>query len=375
MTSYRQGVFCLSSFGLVIEFFFQATDFVFFSFRREEKMKNGKNVCRMKFFGWCVLSLFLLIVLVGCEQLLEEALTRDISFEEPLFDSETATGGENTIPIVTNQQLTKGSTCLPKTLGFVVISVTPPDVALFSVVASSGKADITGTLVNNDTNPVVFKIYFGHSGVLVDPQTEAAFIASVNLAGSETKILGGFEDFDESRESITSNLGAFFSAHPGLTTIYVYLMGEGSQSVNIAVESLAFVLRPSYHVQRTLQPSEEYTQYVDQIQEVTEIQLSGSATNNGVGSATLSLFVTPVSGSASWEGKVAEVTINPGETVLFENWSGLLTDEELERLEGCIEHLVDPGEAIRGDLFLMSDSDLNVEIVSLVLEGTITVTM
>lgn len=322
----------------------------------------------------CIVVVVLSFSLMNCDQILNEILTEDIELSENLFSSGTATGTENTILIISNQKVFKNIFVPEKTMGYVIAPVEPPDAALFMTIVANGGGKIIGTLINNSEEEAVFKIYFGYSDNLTDLQYEATFIGSVDLSGSETKVLTGFEEFNEDRNVIISNMEAYFSSVPDVNTIYVYLTGE-PLPVDITVQSLSFVLNSAYRLFKVIEPNQTYAQYMDQVEDISEISFTGSVTNNGNSQVDLWIFVSPYTGSAVWKGELVSVSIDPGETILMENWTNYITDGAMERIEEALEYYVTSGEAIQMDMILESESDLNVEIVSIFIEGTITVAL
>jgi len=338
-------------------------------------MNHKKNEGPVRWRVGYILPFLFLVIFLGCEQILDEALTKAFTVRQTLISDETASSEaktSETIPIINSGVLTKGSGVQTSGEGFVVVPVTPPDMDLLITVVSANACEISGTLVNKEDASVLFGIYFASSGGLTNPKTEASLIATVNLAGLETKVIEGYDAFNQSEDEINANLLGFFASHPGISTVYVYLTGD-PLPVNIEVHSLALVLKPVAHIQHVVNPDEEYAQYSDQIEDITDVGLSGSAVNNGSSAVTLSLFVSPAEGSTDWQGEVVRFTIQAGETIQFENWSSFLVDGGEERLKACIRYLLDPGEAIRGDLYVESDSEINVHIVSLIFEGKVKV--
>ena len=322
----------------------------------------------------CIVVMVLSFFLMGCDQILNEILTKDLELSENLFSSGNATGTENTILIISNQNICKNIFVPEKSMGYIIAPVEPPDAELFTTIVSNGGGRIIGTLVNNSEEEAVFKIYFGYSGNLTDLQSQATFIGSVDLSGSETKVLTGFEAFNEDRNVIISNMEAYFSSVPDVNTIYVYLTGE-PLPVDITVQSLSFVLNPAYRLFKVIEPNQTYAQYVDQVEDISEVSFTGSVTNNGDSQVDLWIFVSPYTGSAVWKGELVSISIDPGETILMENWTNYVTDGAMERIEEALEYYVISGEAIQLDMILESESDLNVEIISIFIECTITVAL
>ncbi len=330
-------------------------------------MVNIKRFYILKTVIYGFFPLMFLFFLAGCDKLLEEALTQDLTIEEALYDSGTFTAEGQIIPIVNNTQLAKGS--LLKSMCHMVAPVDIPDSDLFLTIISYGGGTITGTVKNNKNSSAVFGIYFGNSGGLGNPSEQATFIGTLNIDGLETLTIGGLDDFNQSAEDVISNMVSFFSANPGISTLYVYLTGE-PDPVDLTIQILQFVLDPSFHVEHVIETNEEYVQYANQIEDVSDINITGFVRNNGAGSITVVLSVS--NGGGAWDHSY---TIEAGATMQFADRFDQLTETELELLEEIMRYYVDPGEAIQVDLYILCEQHINVTLNSVVFSGTITVTL
>ena len=330
-------------------------------------MVNIKRLDILKYVIYGFLPLMILLFLAGCDRLLEEALTQDVTIEEALYESGTFTAEGEIIPIVNNMQLAKGS--FFKTMCHMVAPVDIPDSDLFLTIISNGGGEITGTVKNNKSSPVVFGIYFGNSGGLGNPSEQATFIGTLNIDGLETLTIEGLDDFNQSAEDAISNMMSFFIANPGISTLYVYLTGE-PDPVDLTIQVLQFVLDPSFHMEHVIETNEEYVQYVNQIEDVSDVIISGFIRNNGTGTITLVLSVS--NGGGAWD---CICVIGAGATMQFADQFNLLTETELDVLEGIMRYYVDPGETIQTNLYIISEQNINITLNSVIFSGTITVTL
>lgn len=326
------------------------------------------NIQKISIFRLSVvgLSLFLILFfLVSCEQLLEEALTQDMTFEENLYDNETIGAEGQVISIVNNTQLSKEA--LSKVMCHMVQPVDIPDSDLFLEVVANGAGKITGSIKNNKGSSVVFGIYFSNTGGLGNPSEQATLIGTLNIDGFETLTIDGLDDFNQSREDVIVNMVSFFQANPGISTVYVYLTGD-PDPVDLTIQSLQFVLNPCFHLSQSIEVNEEYTQYVDQIDDVSDVVIMGSVTNDGAGAITLILSIS--NGGGVWES----IFIVEAEAIMqFADEFAQLTETDLDTLESILRYYVDPGEAIQVDLYVISEDDINVALNSIIFTGTITV--
>ncbi|MBN2031580.1 hypothetical protein JW824_15215 [bacterium] len=323
--------------------------------------RNRLYTLKMLIYGFFSVVVFL----SGCEQLLEEALTQNVLIEENLYESNAYTAEGQIIPITSEAQLAKGS--FFKTMCHMVEPVDIPDSDLFLTVVSKGGGKITGNVKNNNNSPVVFGLYFSNTGGLENPSEQATFIGSVNIDALETVTIQGLDDFNQSSEDVIENMVSFFVMNPGIRMIYVYLTGE-PDPVDLTIQHLQFVLNPSFHITQIIDVNEQYTQYVDQIEDVSDVVITGSVKNNG--SSTVTIILTVKNGGGVWEG---ESIIESGETLQLADQFNQLTEEGLEILESVLRYYVNPGQAIQVDLYIIGEEDINITLHSIVFSGTITV--
>jgi len=124
-------------------------------------------------------------------------------------------------------------------------------------------------------------------------------------------------------------------------------------------------------VSDTVEPTEEYTQYIDRVQDVSRVEVTGSATNNGDGTVTLTLSIT--CGDASWESSVDIPAGSPNNVLQFADWFNSLPDAEKEAMNDCMFNFKE--DNLIATLTLASDHAINVFIDSVVLKGSIEVSL
>jgi len=321
------------------------------------------KISKLAFRGSLVftaVSLIFLFGMMGCEQILDEALKKQVSVEEPLFDSEThENANDQKVAVTDNFSLGSSNSSLAKMTNH-AFNITPDNNALFNWVCSEGGGALQGALENRDANPVTFNVHV--SGV--NDFATASLIGSVNLAGNQSR---EFTINGSAFETFFAN--AFQS---GMTNFFLFLSASGSSTVNILVDEMGFALQPSYALARIVGPVSSLTRYIDSIGDISNISLQGSIKNLSPGVMKLLLRVAPVS-PGTWKGMQLKASINPGESLDLENWSGLLTEAELQELESALRYL--GTNSMKAELLMTTAADMKVEIISIVLSGSVSVAL
>ena len=141
------------------------------------------------------------------------------------------------------------------------------------------------------------------------------------------------------------------------------------------VQSLAFILSPCFRVSHIMQPSESYESFMNRVQSIHDVQMCGSARNDGNCAVTLSLTVLPAEGTGEWQGDVISIDIEPGETIHFEDWVSFPVEGGEDRMEQCLIYLIDTYQPIQCDLYMESAETIQVFINSLIFKATIEVSI
>ena len=319
-------------------------------------MKNPSSL--KKVTCWVAVPALVLFAM-SCEHLLEQVTTFDVTVEETIFEGETATGTESSLEIANNQVLTGNGGSVAKKMDFSIFIVIPSDALLFSVLYEKDLLTIQGSVENLDANPVEFSVYFGLSDGLSDPEHQGIHVLTETLGGYETKqidiVLTGLEDF--------------FDHFQQSGIIYVYLVGTESETVNILVHNLNFSMPAAARLMMTLDP-DEYEEYLDQVDDITEMQISGSAVNHGNHPVNFLLSIS--SGTLYWEEHYCPEGTN-GSVLQFAEWYNTFVENEIEHLREVVEQFIDGGELVFVQFFVWSEGDINLEIVSLVINADLLV--
>jgi hypothetical protein len=322
-------------------------------------MKVGKSV--IKTVGVLFSIVLILSIVFSCQELLNEALKQEVSLNQTIFQDVTATApaGE-TIPVVNNQTilnsgLFSGIGYIAKTLSDTSFEVSPSNPVLFTKLMLEEKINLIG---HGNTNGSTgdFGIYFSASGGLSDPKSTATKIVEFNLSGL-TEI-----DID-----VSSEMKPFFVANPDIGTFYIYLV-HSNGTATITIDELKFVLPSVVIIEQIIE--QDTTVVFDDIEEIINVNIAGSATNNGAGTVYLIVEVVEASDPAhdkSWEGAVATASIIPGASIAFDDIS-----IEREKIEGALEYLSDleNGGNLKATVVLVSTNPIEVDIDSIDILGT-----
>ncbi|MCK5148446.1 hypothetical protein KAR48_16940 [bacterium] len=317
-----------------------------------------------------ILSIFslagILIFSTGCEQLLNEALQKDIVVQETLFEDDTATAEEEIVQVGANN-IQLGSTAkIAKASAFHILPFTPSsaaDAALLAWVISEGGGKIRGEINNLDAASVVFKVYVGTSSDIND----ATLIGSVNVAGNQTKsfIFNGTE-----LESYFDNLH-----DNGWNAVNIFLSAEESSSPHLIVNTLEFVFNPAGYMSRVIAASSEYSGYADSIGDISDYSLSGEIRNKGTSELKILIRIKPSTATSLFSSFEVAITLSAGQTFNLADWASMFTTAQLAAINsqfaGALEYLATGN--VLAELFLMSNNPLNAEIVSIAMSGTVSV--
>jgi|GEM_PF-3012555 len=299
-----------------------------------------------------------LVITTGCEELLDEALQKDITVEEEIFSDQTATAEEESVEVTSGVQLGAAGKLAKSADGSHVIPMSVEEAALFSWILSEGGGALRGQVENRDGNPAVFKVYIGASEVIAS----AVEIGSIEVGANQSS------QFSFQGALLENFFKAQFEAGAG--TFYLILYGE-SDSVNLWISNLEFVLQPGAVIRTTVGPSSEYAEYADTIDDITDLSLAGSIRNNGASPVALLLRIGPEAPTPAFEAFSVGTTIAAGSTFDLNDWHTLFDAETLADMGDAISYLATG--AVVAELFFTSETGVNVTVISVVLLGTVSV--
>jgi len=319
------------------------------------------NISRVKLRLLSLFGIIFLFIFSGCEQILDEALNKNLTVEEPLFQSETASeSDQTTYEVTTGFVINASGTALakPDYHGFAVV---PTNMALFAWVCSEEDGFLRGTVTNNASDPVALNIRFGHT----DDFASATLVASVSVSGTETR------NFQVNGSAFESCFDDHFQG--GYTELFIFIDAAGSGTIDMVLNKLEFVLQPSAYLSRTVGPVSGLEDYVDNIVDVSGVAFSGTINNLGSSEVYLLLRLIPLSSDSEWDGAQVEIVIEANDSFDLSDLSSLLSDEDMARIGDAIEYL--SGASVLAELFCTGSGGVNVEVVSIVLEGSVNVTL
>ena len=320
-------------------------------------MKNLKFKAGLMTIPAVILTIMVFSFITGCEEMLQEALKKEIDVNEELFDSQEQEKTEDeTVDVGNAISLGGSSQAVGKTYSGPVSrrEVQPEEAALFAWVLSKGGGELRGTVVNRDAASVLFKVRIGSDEVFEN----AVEVGSLTLAGNQTQqfVFSGaeFEEFFD----------AFFENNS--ETVHVFFTADESSSINLMVNLVHFRLQPSHVLERIVEQNADYAEYADHIEEIKDINLTGTISNNSSNPMHFLLRLSPTEAS-NWESIKLAHTINANENFNLNDWRELMEGSgvSLDDLEAAIRHLATG--SIKAELFFTVESELRLNIVSVTL--------
>ncbi len=316
--------------------------------------------------------LTLLMLTTNCEEMINEALTKDITFEEEIISEGNAnTTNQKVVYLLTsNSSLTKNLAKISE-VTCNHYSVNPDNIELFIKILSGGHGIFDASFTNNLSVEQTLKIYFSTFGSLSDSDltSQATLYGSFIVPGKGTKILDGIEDFNESLGDIISNLVLFFLNNLDMEKLYIYVAAS-SNPVDISIDYINLVLDHGYLITKTIHPSDNYTQYQENVDEIKEIAVNGTIRNNGTESVTMKLYTYAQGQSPKL---IKETIIHAGEELVIENVDDFFSEGEINNLKNIFDHLFDPGEAIVVEVLFISSNIIKLAIEGISFTSTVTV--
>jgi len=324
--------------------------------------------------GQVLFLVTLLLLTTNCEEMINEALTKDITFEEEIINQGSAntTNQKVVYPITSNSGLTKNLAKASK-INCNEYSINPDNIELFIKILSGGHGIFEASFFNNLSTDQNLSIYLSTSGSLSDSDLAslATLFGSFTVPGNGNKILDGIEDFNESSSTIITNMITFFLNNPDMETLYIYLAASETP-VDISINYMNLVLNHGHLISKTIYPSDSYTQYQDNINEIKDIVINGTVRNNGASDVTMKLY-SYVQGQSPQ--LIKQITIQAGEELIIENINDFFTDEQINNIKNVFEHLFDPGEPIVLEVLFISTNVIELAIEGISLTSTVTVSL
>jgi hypothetical protein len=137
------------------------------------------------------------------------------------------------------------------------------------------------------------------------------------------------------------------------------------------------LLLPAYtHIKNTATP-DDYSNYANKIQEVTNSKMTGSFTNSGTGSVLIQAYITigvPASYPPPVSDLFAQTTVMPGNTIRFEDAPAAFVSGAEAKLNAAVEALVD-GQSVESNLYFISAAPIVARADSIELESNVDVSL
>ena len=331
----------------------------------------------------CALSMFLALGLAACDEAVKDLTRTTVPVEKSIYDSETVTG-EATVLFETDGSTIQGTggkkddlPFLPAS-GFIELTMSIPDVVVFTNIVSAGQANFAGTLTNNVANDATFGIYFSTLTGESDPQSTATPIATLTVPASSSVTITGLADFDQGAATVISNILAFLTANPGVSPIYVYLTADGEPEINVTITSMAFSLPPNVHLKKVVEPG-DLADYAERIEDLSNTDMTGTVLNSGSAQVEFAAFLSVVtggfvSGDPAPTDSIAYLALAPGETANLETAPSFLLPGGAAKMESGVMALIG-GNDIEFNLFFTSTASTNLTLTDVGIKSSATVTL
>lgn len=319
----------------------------------------------------------LMLGVLGCEDLLEDALDIEVDLNEPLFNG-TYEESVTQVNVASNLIVHNAGGKVMKVSGFGSADFTVEDTRKLLYSLDFGDVTIDGNIYNASSAVETIAFYFSAVSGLSDPVADgAAMIFSADLAPGDNVIAeslaDGLDGLNESDTAVISNLKDFFIANQGQGTYTVYaVIADGAEGVTVN----SFVLDiGAVFIQTESFTSDSLDKYSTENAQLDEGYIEGAVTNNGTEAATFKIYLGETGGEyppanqlvASKEGVASGATF----TMSSENKSEYMVntaylDEQLTQLSNGTT------ASLEVNLYIYSGADVNVTLSSSV-RGTLTV--
>lgn len=336
---------------------------------------------KVKHLG-AMLFMVLLVGFVGCDEILEQIDTLDVTVHEPVYSGTVERAPTDQVLL---QHATIGGTApLGKAVlaGYTEIEMAIADWGTLVTVLQAGGGSFSGQVTNNAATAVDFVMYASDTPGL-DPFTDDGLVQllEVTIAG------GGSFDFINMNSFDALLLGLLYTLLD-TDTIYFYLTADG-ETLDVEIENLTFHFDAHFFIEKTI-GSAVYAEYEDRVNEVLSTDISGEITNSGTATVTIWMMVSAGvdGGAAAKAGEidpsmfpdidhlddhpdlVAKLEVLPGETIDFANNLAPGGNTVLvERLEA----LMDSGVDIFAFVVLLSDEAINLTLDSISIDAVVEV--
>ncbi|NQT25421.1 hypothetical protein HQ585_08700 [candidate division KSB1 bacterium] len=318
----------------------------------------------------------LLIGVLGCENLLEDALNVEVDMNEPLFNG-TYNEPVTQVNVASNLTVSNSSAKVAKASGFGSANFTVDDTRKLLFALDFGSVTIEAEILNESATVETITFYFSTEPSLSDPVTGgASLIFSEDLAAGSNSIdeslTDGVNGLNQTDAVVVSNFKDFFSANQGQGTYTVYaVIADGADNVTVT----SFILDiGAVFIQTESFTSDSLEKYASENAQLDGGYIDGSVMVNGSAVTTFKIYLGDTGGLyppanhvvASKEGIAAGATYIMAEA----NKSDYMVNQSYldETLTALSNGSVSSVEA---NLYISSEAAVNVTLISSV-RGTLT---
>ena len=324
---------------------------------------------------FCVLLAVLIIGVMGCEELIQDAL-EDVSVDvdEPLFNG-TYTEPVTKVNVTSDLLVSNGSAKAMKVsgVGSDDFSVEDTRKLLFSL--DFGSVIIEGDIVNSSSTVESISFYFSTNPSLTDPAAGGDLIFSKDLAPGINTLIESLNDgsdgLNQPDATVVASLKAFVSDNQGQPANYtVYaVIPDGADDVTVSSFDLNI---GAVYIQKETFTSDSLEKYSSENTQLEDGYIEGSVTVNGSAATTFKIYLGDTGGLYPDPSQIVAGKDNIGSGSTFTmskaNKGEYLVNETLlnEKLTALSE-----GESVEANLYIYSSADVNVTLNSSI-RGTLT---
>lgn len=331
---------------------------------------------QVKTFWFPVILAVLMLGAIGCEDMLEDALSVETEIDEPLFNG-SYNEPVTTVDVAAGLTVSNSAAKAAKASGFGSADFTVTDTRKLLFSLDFGSVTVSGDIDNSSSETQTITFYFSAVSGLSDPVADGAvMIFSADLASGanaiDESLTDGLNGLNQTDAEVAANLETFFSANQGLGTYTVYAViadGAGDVTVNAFTLDVGAVF-----IQTESFTSDSLEKYTSENAQLDEGYIEGSLTNNGAEAATFKIFLGETGGAyppadqlvASKENIAAGAAYAMSENNKNDYMvNAAYLDEQLTQLSnGSVS-------SVEANLYIYSAADVNVTLSSSI-RGTLT---
>ncbi|OVE79352.1 hypothetical protein BVY01_02785 [bacterium I07] len=351
----------------------------------EDNMKFPKTVLKWPAAAFLLSLVAVLILAPGCEELLNEALTKDIVVEDTVIEEQTITATEEVLPLVQSpQKLSKSDGVQQQRLQLdaehhFTTSHTVPD--LFTWVLWAGGGQLHMEFEN--TFPGIANVHAYLEHLIAPFTTTTVNNYDLPFSGSETAgdPANTIYEYFENSSGYSSHFTDFVNTGVDAFDVVLATSGDLADPLDprgLYANTVEFLVQASQKISRTIPQNDDLAAYADKVEDISEIELSGQIQNNGTADVIMRFMLLPGAPVAhDFTGVVLQTTLAPGGSFDFAAWKTYYTEAEQAQVLGAFADAVSflGVGPIVSKMYFTSSADLNVYIPPILLSSTATVAL